>query len=58
MTNLPCGVGFGIQSKEAVKELKGHADIAIIGSHITRLIEAYGIDEAEAFLKEIKEVLS
>nr|WP_315983904.1 tryptophan synthase subunit alpha [Aliamphritea spongicola] len=31
-TDLPLGVGFGISAAADIQALRGHADIAIIGS--------------------------
>ena len=38
-TSQPIAVGFGIQTSEDVREVHQHADIAVIGSAIVRVIE-------------------
>ena len=37
--NIPVAVGFGISSKERIKQIKPYADIAIIGSAIIDIID-------------------
>jgi tryptophan synthase alpha chain len=54
ITGLECAVGFGIQEKEDIDFLSDCADIAVIGSKITRIIEENGIEEVDTFLKEIR----
>lgn len=53
ITNMKCAVGFGIQEKKDIDFLAGHADIAIIGSAITRVIENEGIEKVDEFLKKL-----
>ena len=43
-TNLPVGVGFGISSPEQVKAVVQHADAAIVGSALVRLVADKGPD--------------
>jgi tryptophan synthase alpha chain len=53
ITKMKCAVGFGIQEKKDIDFLTGHADIAIIGSAITRVIENEGIEKVDDFLKNL-----
>ena len=53
VTKMKCAVGFGIQEKKDIDFLSGHADIAIIGSAITRVIENEGIEKVDDFLKKL-----
>jgi len=53
VTKMQCAVGFGIQEKKDIDFLAGHADIAIIGSAITRVIEKQGIEKVDEFLKNM-----
>ena len=41
-TRLPIAVGFGIQNRDDVKALVGHADMAVIGSQTIRLVDTEG----------------
>lgn len=45
--DIPTALGFGISTKDQVKDLKGYADGVIVGSAIVKLIEEYG-EKAEA----------
>ena len=37
-SSLPIAVGFGIQSKDQIVELKGKAEIVVVGSHFVKKI--------------------
>lgn len=54
---VPIAVGFGISKKEHIQALKGHADIAIIGSAIIDVINRAKEEEREgsvsAFIREL-----
>ncbi len=57
ITNLPIGAGFGISSAEHLKKLKHKANIAIIGSHLIKLLDTKGLSQVEQFLKICQETL-
>lgn len=55
--SIPIAVGFGISKREHLKQIKQHADIAIVGSAIIDIInQSKGnyLKEVKRFLKEIK----
>lgn len=52
-TKKNVAVGFGIQEREDIVELKGVADIAIIGSKVLKIIEEEGIQQLDRFFKGI-----
>ena len=52
-TDVPIGVGFGISSKEDMDFLRGHADMAIIGTAALKIWEQSGADGLRAFFKEM-----
>jgi tryptophan synthase alpha chain len=53
-TDLPIGLGFGIQCKEDVIAITGHVDVAIIGTQLFIEYERGGAAAVGAFLKEIR----
>ena len=50
-TDVPIGVGFGISSKEDMDFLRGHADLAIIGTAALKAWEQSGTEGLREFLK-------
>jgi tryptophan synthase alpha chain len=52
---LPIAAGFGIQSKEQIKELEGIADIAVVGSYFTKSIKE-AFDKQENVNKKLFDV--
>ncbi len=46
-------LGFGIQSHEQIKNLKGIVDTVVIGSHLVRVFDEYGNKGVANFLKQI-----
>jgi tryptophan synthase alpha chain len=59
-SKLPIAVGFGIQNKEQIKQLKDYCQIVIIGSHFVKIIkEAYqkGDDLKVRLFNETTELL-
>ncbi|MDO8671500.1 MAG: tryptophan synthase subunit alpha [Dehalococcoidia bacterium] len=57
-TDLPLAVGFGIATREHVRELSSMADAAVVGSAIIDLVEKTAPEERQAavsqFIKQIK----
>ncbi len=60
MTDVPCAVGFGINTTEQAEAIGRDADGVIVGSAIVKLIAKYG-DDAEKpiydYVKEMKEAV-
>ncbi len=52
---LPVAVGFGIEKREQVEELRDIADIAVVGSAIIRNYDKGGLKMVESFIKQLKE---
>ena len=52
-TDVPIGVGFGISSKQDMVFLRGHADMAIIGTAALKIWEQSGAEGLSAFFKEM-----
>jgi tryptophan synthase alpha chain len=42
VTALPLAAGFGIARREHLDALRGHADAAVVGSALVRVIEEHG----------------
>lgn len=51
--NSKLAIGFGIQTKEDIKEILNIADIAVLGSSVIRKIDQSGIRGAISFLEEL-----
>jgi tryptophan synthase alpha chain len=52
-TEVPIGVGFGISCKQDMDFLRGHADMAIIGTAALKIWEQSGADGLRAFFKDM-----
>jgi tryptophan synthase alpha chain len=52
-TDVPIGVGFGVSSKKDMEFLRGHADMAIIGTAALKIWQQSGADGLRAFFKEM-----
>jgi tryptophan synthase alpha chain len=52
-TDVPIGVGFGISSKQDMDFLRGHADMAIIGTAALKVWEESGADGLRSFFKDL-----
>jgi tryptophan synthase alpha chain len=53
-TTLPLAVGFGVTSKQDVDVLRGHADIAVIGSQSIRVLDERGPEGVGEFLRSLR----
>lgn len=53
-TQLPLGVGFGVQTKEDIDHLKGKADIAIVCTQAIKVATEKGPIAAGEFLKNLR----
>ena len=52
-TDVPIGVGFGISSKQDMDFLRGHADMAIIGTAALKIWEQSGAQGLSDFFKDL-----
>jgi tryptophan synthase alpha chain len=61
VTDLPVGVGFGVQAPEQAAWIAGFADAVIVGSAIQRLVEegngAGAAGRVEAFVRRLTEAM-
>lgn len=55
--NAPIAVGFGISKKEHIMALQGVADIAVVGSAITKVYDAAEGDKINAVKDFIKNLI-
>ena len=58
VTDVPCAVGFGINTPEQAEKIAHDADGVIVGSAIVKIIAKYGAKAAphiEAYVKSMKE---
>ncbi|MEY4576818.1 MAG: hypothetical protein RL701_1521 [Pseudomonadota bacterium] len=53
-TSLPLAVGFGVQTRADVAALRGHADIAVVGSETIRLVERHGVAAVSDFIRGLR----
>ena len=54
--SLPLAVGFGIQSQEDVRALKGKADMAVVGSKTIVLVDEKGSQAVGPFINELTSI--
>jgi tryptophan synthase alpha chain len=47
---LPIAVGFSVSKREEIEALRGHADMAVVGSHLIRVFRRGGLGALEAEL--------
>jgi len=52
-TDVPVGVGFGVSSKQDMDFLRGHADLAIVGTAALKTWEQSGADGLRSFFTEL-----
>lgn len=55
-TDVPCAVGFGINTAKQAGELAQYADGVIVGSAIVKLIEKHGKDAGSYLYEYVKEM--
>ena len=53
-TRLPIAVGFGIQSKEDIRQLIGKADMAVVGSHTIKLVDSEGVESVGPYIASLR----
>ncbi|WP_407387698.1 tryptophan synthase subunit alpha [Allisonella histaminiformans] len=54
VTDVPCAVGFGINTPEQAEEMAVQADGIIVGSAIVKIIARYGSEAAEPVYEYVK----
>jgi tryptophan synthase alpha chain len=54
-TDLPLAVGFGVKDRADVDVLRGHADIAVVGSQTIRVLDAQGVGAVGEFIRGLRE---
>lgn len=52
-TSLPLAVGFGISSRDDVRQLTGKADMAVIGTATIKLVDAQGPGAVGPYMREL-----
>ncbi|WP_317314004.1 tryptophan synthase subunit alpha [Absicoccus porci] len=60
VSDIPCGIGFGISTPEQAKKMTEKADAAIVGSAIIKIIAKYGKeapDHVEANVRSMVEAI-
>lgn len=60
VSDIPCGIGFGISTPEQAKKMTEKADAAIVGSAIIKIIAKYGKeapDQVEAYVRSMVEAI-
>lgn len=53
-TTLPLALGFGVQRREDIATIEGHADIAVVGSETIRIIEERGVEAIPEFIRSLR----
>lgn len=53
-TDLPIGVGFGIQTKEDIEFLKGRSDVAVIGTQSVKLLIEKGAQTLGEYMRGLR----
>lgn len=54
-TTLPLAVGFGVKDKADVNVLRGHADIAVVGSQTIRVLDTQGVGAVGDFIRGLRD---
>jgi tryptophan synthase alpha chain len=55
VTSLPLAVGFGVKDRHDVDVLRGHADIAVVGSQTIRVLDAQGVGAVGDFIRSLRD---
>jgi tryptophan synthase alpha chain len=55
VTDLPIGVGFGVQTRADVEHLTGRADVAIVCTQAVKIAHEQGAAAAAGFLKGLRD---
>lgn len=53
-TSLPLALGFGVKDRADVDALRGHADIAVVGSQTLRVMDERGIGAVGDFIASLR----
>ena len=53
-TSLPLAVGFGVKDAHDLEQLRGKADIAVVGSQSLRVLEAEGVAGVREFVRSLR----
>jgi tryptophan synthase alpha chain len=53
-TKLPLALGFGVKDAADVAMLKGHADLAVIGTQTIRVMEEEGVGAVKGFIEGLR----
>jgi tryptophan synthase alpha chain len=53
-TDLPLALGFGVRTREDTDAIRGHADIAVVGSETIRVIENQGVAAVSGFIRSLR----
>ncbi len=54
VTSLPLAVGFGVKDRADVNVLRGHADIAVVGSQTIRVYDGQGLGAVGDFIRSLR----
>ena len=57
-TDIPCGIGFGINTPAQAAEMAEIADAVIVGSAIVRIVAEYGKDAAPYIARYVRDMKS
>lgn len=52
-TKLPLAVGFGVKDRKDIEQLRGKADIAVVGSETIRLVDQQGVAAVGPFIRSL-----
>ncbi len=52
-TKLPLAVGFGVKDRKDIEQLRGMADIAVVGSETIRIVDQAGVAAVGPFIRSL-----